>query len=204
MIKQIDGSVRQTLEYTDRHNFKISDEKAFSVYFAFFYFEMLRREGKNPIFEFERKVFKEADFPHFFGGNERLDILLHLDDKKFGFELKYPKESAQHATKIRAEIYQAIGRLVHLTNKGFLNKGFLICATNVGAIYSGRPSNEYPTYNGYVIPEKSYILPSKESDEVLPSSSYGKIWNCMIHNTIKFEWCRIGEMPYRYLSPIEI
>jgi len=205
MKSQIDMSIRKTLEYAARYNFEISDEKAFSVYFAYFYFEKLRGENKSPIFEFERGVFKEANFPEFFTNKERLDLLSVMGGKKVGFEFKYPKKTDTNSTAKRAEIYHTIGRLVHLTNKRLLDKGFLICATNMEAIYNGRKSNEYPTYENYFIPENSYILPSEEPNGIVKKSkNYAKIWNCIIHNEIRFDWQIIRDSTYRYLNPIEI
>ena len=204
MKSQIDESITTCFEYAASQNFEISDEKAFSAYFAFFYFEKMKRGNRNPVFQFERQVFKEANFPSFITEKQRLDILLHLEGKKVGFEFKYPKETDQQPVKKRAEIYQAIGRLVHLADIGFLDKGFLICATNNAAIYSATGPKEYPTHEGYSIDENSYILPSKPHNDVISHSSYGKIWNCSTHNLIRFEWRITQYGSYHCLNPIEI
>jgi len=204
MTSQTGELVRKTLEYATQHAFEISDEKAFSIYFAFFYLEKMRVEGINPVFEFERHVFKEAKFPQFFTEKERLDILVHIEGKRVGFEFKYPKVTDQQSTKKRAEIYQAICRLVHLTGVGFLYKGILICATNNPAVYSEGESKLYPTHNGYYIDKNSYILPLESPNKVISHHSYGKIWNCKAPNSIRFQWNTIQGHSYQYLSPIEI
>jgi len=204
MTNQTDELVRKTLEYAACHAFEISDEKAFSVYFTFFYLDKMTTEGRNPVFEFERQVFREAKFPQFFTEKERLDILIHIEGKRVGFEFKYPKVTDQQPTKKRAEIYQAIGRLVHLTGIGFLNKGILVCATNNSAVYSEGKSKVYPTHSGYCIDKDSYILPLEGPNKVISHSSYGRIWNCRAPNSIRFQWNTIQGHSYQYLSPIEI
>lgn len=194
---------KQTLAYANLHDMEISDERAFSVYFAFFCLVESAKMGKEPVIEFERRVFWEADFEEFFTGRERLDLLLHIGGKRIGFEFKYPKAADQQSTKKRAEIYQAIGRLVHLTARGIIDDGFLICATNNEAIYSGS-EGLYPTYDGYSIPGHTYILPSRPAGQVVSHHSYGRIWNCMTANGIGFRWNALQGQAYHYLDPIEI
>jgi len=88
---QVEKSVRESLNYCVRHGIEISDEKAFLVYVAFFCFEKMAKQSSYPVvLEFERLVFREANFPQFFTEKERLDLLIHIGGEKVGFEFKFP------------------------------------------------------------------------------------------------------------------
>jgi hypothetical protein len=201
--RQLEKAVRESLDYCVRHGFEISDEKAFSVYVAFYLTKAINEIGHRIILQFERPIFKDANFRDLFSERERLDMLLWVGDERVGIEFKYPKKSDEQPVKKRAEVYQAIGRLVHLTQKGFLDRGFLICATDNSDVYSSE-GKAYPIYNGYSIAKDAYILQDKPRDEIEKHPSYGRIWNCRAPNPIEFRWHETAGCAHRYLSPIEV
>ncbi len=204
MKRQVEKSVRESLEYALCNNIDIPDEKAFLVYFAFFYFRNTENQNQHPgVLEFERSIFKAVNFPEFFTEKERLDLLIRHDTENVGFEFKFPKKSDQQPVKKRAEIYQAIGRLVYLTRIGILDRGFLICASDNEAVYSS-PGSKYPTNSGFTIASDTYLLSAETADCVIHHPSYGKIWNCKSTGLLKFEWHEVTGSTYRYLSPLEI
>jgi hypothetical protein len=62
MKRQLEKAVRESLDYCVRHDFEISDEKVFSVYVAFYFTKAINEIGHRIILQFERPVFKEADW----------------------------------------------------------------------------------------------------------------------------------------------
>jgi len=203
MINQIETAVRNSLNYSVTKNFEISDEKAFCIYVVYNLIKTLMEKKHVVDIQFERQVFDEADLDGFLDRNYRIDVFIHMESINIGVEFKYPKASDQQPVKKRAEIYQAIGRLVYLTKKGVINEGYLICATDNPAVYSYR-GDRYPLYDGYKIPKDSYILPNMQNDEVEHHHSYGNTWNCQALNTFEFLWKEVVASKYRYLAPVLI
>ncbi len=151
---------------------------------------------------------KKIDFEKTFANNKKLDLYVELDNKKIGFEIKFPKNSNNGTpdTGGRKKIINDIKRLCWLKENNKIERGYFLCATNsLPFVNKGNKPDLFETYQGSSY-KKGNSFPEYEKSsvelEIIPYD-FGFYWNDISHNGTKYILSS-KNIKYAWLTPIII
>jgi len=123
---------------------RFSSEKSIVFHFAW----KLKMKYNDQIqIDFEKQLYEK------FSDGAFLDLFFEIGDNKFGIEFKFPRKSTfgnTNQTQTRIKIINDIKRLSYLVNKGKIDYGIFLLATNEKPyVFMGNKtiSKEFQTYS---------------------------------------------------------
>ncbi|MBT9097242.1 DUF2442 domain-containing protein [Methylovulum psychrotolerans] len=180
-----------------------SSEKALVFHFAW----KLKESYKDRInLDFEKTCFISENEEKFSDGTF-LDLYAVLDDKKIGFEFKFPK-STEDQKKTRIKIINDIKRLCWLKIKGKIDKGYFLCMTDtMPYINKGEKEDavDFETYQGSIYTAGGFfpVYEKLSIEKIAVPKEIVFYWNGIRLMKMKYKPMKEGRY-YPWLTPIII